>query len=312
MSLALISKTYGAEYAGYRAVVRDSLSNTPIRLYMRANGGLVSANGELRLDAEGAINLYAAIRGTYYISIFSNTNGTIIKQDYGVEAGEAPPVVSSSPIEVVTQGTGGGRSVVGLRALGGLTAKVALTTTWASKPLPSAYQGLAYVTDIGKGGSFWYSNGATWELSGGRCVLYTSAIASAAFTGSLTVTTLRSVIIPGGVMGPDGAIEVRTKWSGTNNANLKIAFTRLNGTTVSGVGFTTAASQGVRHVFQNRGSEASQLTSNGAAVETTNGGTDWGTTTINTALDTTLSFDASLANVADSMTLQSYTVELIR
>lgn len=41
-----------------------------------------------------------------------------------------------------------------------------ITTTWANKPLATAYVGNARITDVGVGGSNWYSDGTAWRHDG--------------------------------------------------------------------------------------------------------------------------------------------------
>lgn len=194
----------------------------------------------------------------------------------------------------------------------GNTVKVVPTSTWVSLPLPATYVGLMYVTDIGTGGSYWASNGVTWSLVGGQCVLWSTAIAQPAHTGTLTVTPIIQKVIPGGLLGLNGCLKVEQKWSCTNNTNLKIAYLYYGGATQSGVGFTNTNSQGVRTSMQNRGVSNSQISNNGSVLGTSNGTSNWLISSTNSLIDQTLTISASIANVADSMTLESYQIELVR
>lgn len=45
------------------------------------------------------------------------------------------------------------------------------TYTWATKPLPSALTGQIFISDVGIGGSYWYSDGSKWRPVGGRVTL---------------------------------------------------------------------------------------------------------------------------------------------
>ncbi|MGZ8924563.1 MAG: hypothetical protein ACXW2E_01640 [Nitrososphaeraceae archaeon] len=44
------------------------------------------------------------------------------------------------------------------------------TFTWSSKPLPTNFQGLAFISNIGPNGSMWFSTGTKWILAHGDTV----------------------------------------------------------------------------------------------------------------------------------------------
>lgn len=62
--------------------------------------------------------------------------------------------------------TGGFSLQVGGQLLG-----IGSAYTWQTKPAPSALTGQIYISDIGIGGSYWYSDGSKWRPVGGRVTL---------------------------------------------------------------------------------------------------------------------------------------------
>ncbi len=132
-------------------------------------------------------------------------------------------------------------------------------------------------------------------------------------TGALTETTLASVTVPAGAMGPNGVLRVTSLWKYTNSANAKTMKVQLASVNFVNVSPTTNNSLQVITTIWNRNAQNSQVGPGSSA------GADgsMGTETINPitgAVDTsaaqTLSFKATLANTGETITLESYLVEL--
>lgn len=188
-----------------------------------------------------------------------------------------------------------------------------ITSTWATLPSATSYIGTAFVSDIGTHGSLWRSDGSTWGLVGGLCVLAHSGVAVSA--GAVTTEeTLFSMTIPGGSMGPNGALRVTTLFTTTNSANNKTMRIKLGATAFAAqVGTTNATFENIPQTIRNRGSEASQVTFPTANAHTgTATGSAITTGTENTAIDLVLSITGQKATGAEVLTLESYTIELIR
>lgn len=49
MPLQLISRDYGAAYAGSKVLIRTTDAASPARIYAKATGGLLSASGTINL-----------------------------------------------------------------------------------------------------------------------------------------------------------------------------------------------------------------------------------------------------------------------
>jgi hypothetical protein len=105
-------------------------------------------------------------------------------------------------------------------------------------------------TDAGKTG-----------ISRSMHLLCSSAVA-ASVTGTTSETTLATCTVPGGAMGRNGGVEIRTVWSYTNSANaktLRIRFGGAAGTQYMSIAPTTTnALSDVRRI-RNRNSASSQV-----------------------------------------------------
>jgi len=206
-------------------------------------------------------------------------------------------------------------SLIGLSDGAGGQIGLAATYTWATKPLASAYIGTAFITDIGQGGSYWVSNGTEWKPLNGSVVLASSAVASSAVTGDSGVDhAVASLVLPAGIMGLNGRIEVYAKFTATIVTTVTTLYLKLGGTTLWGVGYGLfASSTGIssRCAFQNRNSASSQLASLGNITDV--GGTNaalFVKPAVNTAISQTLELIINAGNAASTHILESYTVIL--
>jgi hypothetical protein len=145
-------------------------------------------------------------------------------------------------------------------------------------------------------------------------VLARSAVA-AAHTGNTTETTLATIAIPAGAMGPNGALRVTTVFSFTNSANAKTPRVRLGG--ASGTAFmapslTTGDSSMLQRLIMNRNSASSQVGPS-STINNSFGGQGGAvvTATVNTASAQDLMITGQLANSGETITLESYIVELL-
>lgn len=134
-------------------------------------------------------------------------------------------------------------------------------------------------------------------------------------TGTTNETILATVPVPGGSMGLNGSIRVTSVWSYTNSANAKRNRARLGG--IAGALFqdnsnTTTASARLMTQIANRNSQSSQV----SFVASASGGFGSSTGTIptfaiNTAVSQDLVLTGLLVNAGETITLESYLVELI-
>lgn len=145
--------------------------------------------------------------------------------------------------------------------------------------------------------------------------------AALSHTGNTNETGLVTVSVPAGAMGVNGILRVRTVWTVTNNANNKTRRIRF-GAAAAGTGGTvmlgvaSASTASIQHLnqIQNRNSTSSQVAMStgagtGGFTETTSANA---TGSINTANASEVFISGQLATGTDTITLESYSVELLR
>lgn len=133
--------------------------------------------------------------------------------------------------------------------------------------------------------------------------------AAQTLTGSTSETTLATITIPAGVLGPNGQVEVEALWSCTNSANNKTCRVKFGGTAFTSAVLTTSAGVQTHTRIANRNATNSQV-SLGATAVTGFGGTSATATTgaVDTTADVTLLLTGQLASAAETLTLESYVV----
>ena len=131
-------------------------------------------------------------------------------------------------------------------------------------------------------------------------------------TGTTSETILATIPIPGGALGPHGSLRITTLWSYTNSANNKSLRVNMGGTVWFFQVQTTTASAQALTMIRNRGAVNSQI---GYAIST---GSVLGSTSvanptaaINTAAAQSITITGQLATSTETITLESYTVEII-
>lgn len=144
-------------------------------------------------------------------------------------------------------------------------------------------------------------------------VLATSAVA-ASHTGNTTETALATIALPAGAMGPNGVLRVTGVITGTNSANNKTWRLRLGGgvgTEFASFALTTSGTGVLHRLISNRNNAASQVS---MALNSTNAFGNSTTAPATGAIDTASAQDivisAQLANSSETVTLESYMVEV--
>lgn len=139
-------------------------------------------------------------------------------------------------------------------------------------------------------------------------IIAQSGVASSV-TGTTAETTLASITIPGGAMGPNGTVRVTAFFSCTNNANVKTALVKL-GAMSPGAALANSATDQIIAIFRNAGTTAAQ--------KAYQGGTGVGaitglkqSATLDMTQDQVLTITGTLATAADTITLEGYTVEIL-
>lgn len=147
-------------------------------------------------------------------------------------------------------------------------------------------------------------------------ILGASAATGMSVTGTSSETALATITVPAGSMGLNGIIRVTPLFSYTNSANNKTLRVRLGG--ISGPAFlantaTTSLLAQPIVMIRNRGVANSQVGFTAAtfsSIATTTGSLATGS--VDTSAATTLVISGELANTGETITLESYIVELIR
>jgi hypothetical protein len=150
-----------------------------------------------------------------------------------------------------------------------------------------------------------------YKLLGVPYVVAASAATGMSTTGSVTENTLASITIPGGAMGANGSVRITAVFSLSNNANTKVMRIKFGGTTYTSVSLSNSTTLRQFTQIINRNSVSSQVgaatfaggfsSSSGAAV----------TSSVDTSSDVTLLITGQNGNSADTITLESYLVEVI-
>jgi hypothetical protein len=193
-------------------------------------------------------------------------------------------------------------------------------TLWANLPAPTAFRGLIYVSDVGINGSLWRSNGTIWSLVGGSCVLGQSSVAVSC-TASTAEEVLASVNLQPGVMGVNGALRLTTLWTLTGAVGTKTLRARLGTTALGGsqwIAIVRAALAldyvaPIPQVLRNRNVANSQVTffaaQGGIGTNTASGITAF---TEDTSVATIVGITGQKATAGEVLTLEGYTLELLR
>jgi hypothetical protein len=136
-------------------------------------------------------------------------------------------------------------------------------------------------------------------------------------TGNITSeTVVASCSVAAGAPGSNGSLRVTTNWEATNNANAKTIRVRYSGS--AGVAFlsanitSTAGCSAVTHIGQNNSTFAQVgssrvITTSGVAT----GNSQGSTAAADTAAATSLVITAQKGTGTDTLTLQSYIIELL-
>ena len=169
--------------------------------------------------------------------------------------------------------------------------------TWANKPSVAPLGQIICVTDVGENGILCRGNGTKW-VRVHPTILYNLAT-PIVLTGTTAQTTLLTITIPAALMGLIGRLNLLSFFALTNNANNKTIRAGIGANTINVAGAASLAATGFNFWLLNLNSATAQRNNSSALF----------------AIDTTASMDliitGQLANAADSMTLNTLTLELI-
>lgn len=186
------------------------------------------------------------------------------------------------------------------------------TLPWASRPLTNLSPGATLrFSGIGRGNELWTWDGTRWVAPG--VIVLAQASVPVPLTGTTVAQILASVTVPGGCMGPNGSIRVTLLGSMTNNANNKTWIIRYGGAATAYylAGVSSAGGLAARVRIANRGATGSQVgPPNSISAEIGVFGAPQ-ISSENSEVDQTVQVVGQLAVGTDTMTVESYLVELI-
>ena len=172
-----------------------------------------------------------------------------------------------------------------------------LQYTWKNKPATAPLGQVICITDIGENGILCRGNGTKW-VRFHTTILYNLGT-PVVLTGTTAETTLLTITIPAALMGKIGRLNLLSFFALTNNANNKTLRAKIGANTLNVAGAASLAATGFNFWLLNLNSATAQRNNSSTLF----------------AIDTTVSMDliitGQLANAADSMTLNTLTLELI-
>lgn len=183
--------------------------------------------------------------------------------------------------------------------------------TWATKPTSAQQNKRIIITDIGPADETFIFKGSRWVPINGQVNLSTASV-NTSLTGTTTNTQLHEVVVPAGLMSPNGQLEIVHSWAYTNSANsktLRIYFGTFGGTSYYGRSDTTTAFSQVYTSIKNRNDVASQIGINSAmysGVGSTSG--SFVTSTLDTSTNQSIIFSAQLASAGETATLKGFKI----
>jgi hypothetical protein len=141
--------------------------------------------------------------------------------------------------------------------------------------------------------------------------------AAASGAADTNENALATITVPPGAMGLNGVLRISTLWTTTNNANaktLRIRFSGAAGTQYFSQNVASSLATGTIHLIANRGVANSQVGYPAGSAATVYGPSGNGvvTSAVDTAAATTIVISCQKATAGDTITLEGYTVELIK
>jgi hypothetical protein len=133
-------------------------------------------------------------------------------------------------------------------------------------------------------------------------------------TGTTGEVTLGTYTLPANRMGANGAVKVTAHWSYTSSGNNKVPRIRFGGSLAAGTTETATAQRMTQIIIGNRNSLSSQIVSaTGNTTFTGFGVVNVAATTlsIDTTADRAIAITGQLANTGETITLESYVIELM-
>lgn len=141
-----------------------------------------------------------------------------------------------------------------------------------------------------------------------RSLVLAQSAVPVVLSNTLIQTVMATIAVPPKLMGLNGMLRISTTWSVTNNERNKTFITKFAGVNISLNVVTTTTTYREQQTIQNRNNVGSQVFVLGGFGNT---GAPIGTMSKNTDVEQIIQIAAQLSNLADIITLEAYTVELI-
>lgn len=190
---------------------------------------------------------------------------------------------------------------------------IVTSAAYASLPAASANRGQeAFATDVGASGAFVVSDGTRWKPKGGLLSLFQNNTPFA-LTGTTVETTVYTVPVPAGLLGPSGRLEFDSAWTNTANGTTKLAPIRINGTLIRSISSGSNLYTDSKCILRAAGSTSSQFTTGTTTVYSPYYVSTVAAlaTTFDTTAPLTITATLQLASAADTITLQAFSITLV-
>jgi len=176
--------------------------------------------------------------------------------------------------------------------------------------IAGASASLSNPVTIAQGGTGETSARAAAAALGTGYILAQSAV-PVSVTGTLVETTLATITVPAGAMGPNGRIVVTVLFSSTASSNTKVYRVRFGGAagqSYLALNQSTNSQNRVQCEIANRNSASSQVGAPATSTYTAFGASAGTlvTSTVDTTASTTIVVTGTLADTGETITLQSY------
>lgn len=138
----------------------------------------------------------------------------------------------------------------------------------------------------------------------------TAAVGSGSgYTGVTTEVQMAGAVIPGGLLGANGAVIAEANWAHNNSAGAKVAKVAFGGSTVFSASSTTTLGIDIRKRVQNRAANSQIIrvaVDTGAAQAVAPS-----LLSIDTTADVTVGLMGSIATATDTLVLENYLIEVL-
>lgn len=182
--------------------------------------------------------------------------------------------------------------------------------TWANRPDATAVStsAIILITDIAPGGTLMRSNGTMWLPITGD-IPYAQSLVGVNCPADTNANALATITVKGGLLGANGVMRMGYSVTANNDASNKYIRVKIGTTTLTAVNVVSAGGHGGIVQIGNRNSASSQY---GAIISSRSGTlvTNYATATVNTASDFSLVLEGQKDDGGDTLTLESYYLEM--